>query len=138
MELSDASQVLAGILFLSLVTIESGGALMLRVVRGRQPATPLQRSFFRAGHAHAGMFVDPRPDLPGASSTPPTLDGRARLGGPLVHPRRRHCSARRVLPVGDPAAAPPTPTVSCVLRARRRRRAWPSGCVTLGIGLLTA
>lgn len=48
---------MAGILFLSLVTIESGGAFMLRVVRGRQPATDLQRTFFRAGHAHAGMFV---------------------------------------------------------------------------------
>lgn len=54
---STESQVMAGILFLSLVTIESGGAFMLRVVRGRQPATELQRSFFRAGHAHAGMFV---------------------------------------------------------------------------------
>lgn len=55
--LSNESQVMAGILFLSLVTIESGGAFMLRVVRGRQPATDLQRTFFRAGHAHAGMFV---------------------------------------------------------------------------------
>jgi hypothetical protein len=55
--LSSESQVMAGILFLSLVTVESGGAFMLRVVRGRQPATDLQRTFFRAGHAHAGMFV---------------------------------------------------------------------------------
>jgi len=55
--MSSESQVMAGILFLSLVAVESGGAFMLRVVRGRQPATELQRSFFRAGHAHAGMFV---------------------------------------------------------------------------------
>jgi hypothetical protein len=55
--LSTESQVMAGILFLSLVTIESGGAFMFRVVRGHQPATELQRTFFRAGHAHAGMFV---------------------------------------------------------------------------------
>ena len=57
MELSDASRVLAGILVLSLVTVETGGALMFRVVTGRQPATPLQSSFFRAGHAHAGVFL---------------------------------------------------------------------------------
>lgn len=57
MELSDASRVLAGILLISLVTVESGGALMFRVVTGRQEATPLQQSFFRAGHAHAGIFL---------------------------------------------------------------------------------
>jgi hypothetical protein len=57
MELSDASRVLAGILIISLVTVESGGVLMLRVVTGRQEATPLQTSFFRAGHAHAGVFL---------------------------------------------------------------------------------
>ncbi len=57
MELSDASRVLAGILVLSLVTVETGGALMFKVVTGRQEATPLQTSFFRAGHAHAGVFL---------------------------------------------------------------------------------
>lgn len=57
MELSDASRVLAGILLISLVTVESGGALMFKVVTGRQSATPLQQSFFRAGHAHAGVFL---------------------------------------------------------------------------------
>jgi hypothetical protein len=30
---------------------------MLRMVRGQQPATPFQRSFARAGHAHAGVLV---------------------------------------------------------------------------------
>src|SRR5215510_4513081 len=57
MELSDASRVLAGILLLILVTVESGGALMFRIVRGRQPATQIQQSFFRAGHAHAGVYL---------------------------------------------------------------------------------
>ena len=57
MELSDASRILAGILCLSLVTVESGGALMFRIVTGRQPATPIQQSFFRAGHAHAGVYL---------------------------------------------------------------------------------
>ncbi|MBN2622408.1 MAG: hypothetical protein JXA83_03515 [Acidimicrobiales bacterium] len=57
MELSDASRVLAGILLISLVTVETGGVLMYKVVTGRQEATPLQQSFFRAGHAHAGVFL---------------------------------------------------------------------------------
>ncbi|HET6951962.1 MAG TPA: hypothetical protein VFI47_16390 [Acidimicrobiales bacterium] len=57
MELSDASRILAGILLLSLVTVESGGVLLLRIGRGRQDATPLQQSFFRAGHAHAGVYL---------------------------------------------------------------------------------
>ena len=55
--LSQQSQVMGGILFLSLVTVESGGAFMARVVLGRQPATALQTSFFRAGHAHAGVLI---------------------------------------------------------------------------------
>lgn len=57
MELSDASMNLAGILLLSLVTVESGGAFMLRVVQGKEPTTGIQKSFFRAGHAHAGVFL---------------------------------------------------------------------------------
>jgi len=57
MELSDASRILAGILLLSLVTVESGGLLLLRIGLGRQPATPIQQSFFRAGHAHAGVYL---------------------------------------------------------------------------------
>jgi hypothetical protein len=57
MDLSDASRVMAGILCISLVTVESGGVLMLRIVRGNKAATPLQQSFFRAGHAHAGVFL---------------------------------------------------------------------------------
>lgn len=47
----------AGVLLLTIVAIEYGGWFLLRVVRGAQPATPFQRAFFRAGHAHAGMLV---------------------------------------------------------------------------------
>lgn len=57
MDLSDASRTLAGVLVLSLVTVETGGALMFRIVSGRHEATPLQQSYFRAGHAHAGVFL---------------------------------------------------------------------------------
>jgi len=39
------------------VGIESGGWFLLKVVTGRVPATDFQKSFFRAGHAHAGVLV---------------------------------------------------------------------------------
>lgn len=55
--LSDDSRVLAGILLLALVTVETGGLYMVKLVRGKAPATPFQISFARAGHAHAGVLL---------------------------------------------------------------------------------
>ena len=55
--LTSGTRTTAGVLLLTIVAIESGGWLMLRVVRGRQPVTPFQQAFFRAGHAHAGVLV---------------------------------------------------------------------------------
>lgn len=55
--LSAGSRSTAGVLLLAVVAIESGGWFMLRVVRGSVPATGLQKAFFRAGHAHAGVLV---------------------------------------------------------------------------------
>ncbi|HEX6151778.1 hypothetical protein [Nocardioides sp.] len=55
--LSSESQVLAGILFLALVTVESGGLYLMRLVRGKDQVTPFQMSFARAGHAHAGVLL---------------------------------------------------------------------------------
>ena len=55
--LSDDSRRLAGILFLALVTVETGGLYMLRIVRGREEVTAFQEKFARAGHAHAGVLL---------------------------------------------------------------------------------
>ena len=55
--LSDESRVLAGILLLALVTVETGGLYMLKIVRGREQVTPFQEKFARAGHAHAGVLL---------------------------------------------------------------------------------
>jgi hypothetical protein len=55
--LSSDSRTTAGVLLLTLVAVEYGGVFMLHVVRGRRSATPFQRSFARAGHAHAGVLV---------------------------------------------------------------------------------
>ena len=57
LELSEAARVTAGVVLLTVVAVESGGAFMLRVVTGAVPATDFQRRFFRAGHAHAGVLV---------------------------------------------------------------------------------
>jgi translation initiation factor IF-2 len=55
--LSDESRILAGILLLSLVTVETGGLYMLKIVRGAADVTPFQEKFARAGHAHAGVLL---------------------------------------------------------------------------------
>ncbi|WP_248583573.1 hypothetical protein [Nocardioides sp. InS609-2] len=55
--LSDESRILAGILMLALVTVETGGLYLLKIVRGRAEVTPFQEKFARAGHAHAGVLL---------------------------------------------------------------------------------
>lgn len=55
--LSPATTTLAGVLLLSIVTIEWGGTFLLSVVRGKVAQTDFQRTFARAGHAHAGVLV---------------------------------------------------------------------------------
>jgi hypothetical protein len=56
-ELSEATRTTAAILLFALVTVETGGMYLIRVVRGAAPATPFQVSFARAGHAHAGVLL---------------------------------------------------------------------------------
>lgn len=46
-----------GIVLLTVVAIAYGGTFLLRVTTGGVPTNDLQRSFFRAGHAHAGVLV---------------------------------------------------------------------------------
>lgn len=46
-----------GVLLLALVTVESGGYFLTRVVRGHVEANLLQRNFYRAGHAHAAVLL---------------------------------------------------------------------------------
>jgi hypothetical protein len=55
--MSDDTRVLAGILLLSLVTVESGGLYMLKLWRSREGVTDFQVGFARAGHAHAGVLL---------------------------------------------------------------------------------
>lgn len=55
--MSDDSRILAGILLLALVTVETGGLYLLKIVRGKAPVTPFQEKFARAGHAHAAVLL---------------------------------------------------------------------------------
>lgn len=55
--MSHDTRILAGILLLSLVTVETGGIYLVKLVGGSAPATQFQVSFARAGHAHAGVLL---------------------------------------------------------------------------------
>ncbi|SER03387.1 hypothetical protein [Microlunatus flavus] len=57
MTLSSSELVTAGVVLLLVVTVAYGGTFVLRVTTGQQPANELQRSFFRAGHAHAAVLI---------------------------------------------------------------------------------
>ncbi|MGW0176828.1 hypothetical protein ACWDUM_23635 [Rhodococcus sp. NPDC003322] len=49
--------LVTGITLLTVVGIAFGGTFMLRVVTGAHGANDLQKTMFRAGHAHAGVLV---------------------------------------------------------------------------------
>ena len=56
--MTDATKLMAGLLLITVTTIEYGGTFLLSVLSGKQPElTDFQRSMFRAGHAHAGVLV---------------------------------------------------------------------------------
>lgn len=55
--LSRHSRLVAGILLLALVTVETGGLYLVRLVGYGAEATEFQLSFARAGHAHAGVLL---------------------------------------------------------------------------------
>ncbi|MFC7405304.1 hypothetical protein [Georgenia alba] len=57
LELSEAARTTAGLVVLAAITVTTGGHFLTRVVRGAVPATDFQMSFFRAGHAHAGVLI---------------------------------------------------------------------------------
>lgn len=47
----------SGVVLLTIVGIAYGGTFLLRVTAGGVPTNELQRTYFRAGHAHAGVLV---------------------------------------------------------------------------------
>jgi hypothetical protein len=55
--LTEDARITAGIVLLTIVGIESGGLYLLQMFRADPGLTSFQISFFRAGHAHAGVLV---------------------------------------------------------------------------------
>jgi len=89
-QISPDTRSTAGVLLLTILFIEYGGWFMLRVVRGRQPATDFQKAFFRAGHAHAGVLVT-------LALVGLLLADAARLSGPLAPLARNGIWAAAIL-----------------------------------------
>jgi len=55
--MSGSDLISSGVILLIVVTVAYGGTFLLRVSAGRAPANDLQKAFFRAGHAHAGVLI---------------------------------------------------------------------------------
>lgn len=55
--MSNVQTISAGVVLLTVIGIAYGGSFLFRVVNRTVPANELQRSYFRAGHAHAGVLV---------------------------------------------------------------------------------
>jgi hypothetical protein len=56
--MTDATKLIAGLLLISVPTIQFGGTFLLSILSGKHSeVAEFQRSMFRAGHAHAGVLV---------------------------------------------------------------------------------
>ncbi|GAA2003117.1 hypothetical protein [Microbacterium ulmi] len=49
--------IVTGVTILTVIGIMSGGTFLLRIATKGLPFNALQKTFFRAGHAHAGVLV---------------------------------------------------------------------------------
>jgi hypothetical protein len=132
--LSSGSRTTAGILLLTIVAVESGGAYMLKIVRGREPLTDFQKAFARAGHAHAGVLVS-------LALICQILVDAANMGGPAEALARSGVPFAAILmPAGfflsshGSGATQPNGLIVLYLGALTLA----VGVVSLGIGLLTA
>ncbi|MGJ3507104.1 hypothetical protein [Enemella sp. A6] len=55
--MSNIHTIVAGVVLLTVISIAFGGGFLLRVLNRTFAANDLQRGYFRAGHAHAGVLV---------------------------------------------------------------------------------
>lgn len=58
--MSPETKQMAGVILLTMPSIQFGGYFLLKVISGKHPElelTDFQKSMFRAGHAHAGVLV---------------------------------------------------------------------------------
>ena len=58
--MSTGSRIMAAILLIAVPTVEFGGLALLAMLTRRMPGyldNPLRQNMFRAGHAHAGVWI---------------------------------------------------------------------------------
>jgi hypothetical protein len=138
LQISDDTRRLAGILLITIPTVEYGGVALLSMLRRREAGymdNPLRQNLFRAGHAHAGVllilalvcqiFVD-------AIVLSPVLAWIARLGVPaaaILMP------AGFFLSVGSPRAETPNGAIRLVYAGAAIMAV---ALLILGVGLVRA
>ena len=136
--MSDASRILAAILLIAVPTVEFGGLALLGMLTRRAAGyldNPLRQNMFRAGHAHAGVW------LVFALVALLWVD-QTDLGEPLKWViRLAFVAAPILMPLGfflsvtQPDAQRPNGVIALVYVAGL---ALGFGAVTLGVGLLTS
>jgi hypothetical protein len=136
--MSDASRILAAILLIAVPTVEFGGLALLGMLTRRTPGyldNPLRQNMFRAGHAHAGVW------LVFALVALLWVD-QTDLGEPLKWViRLAFVAAPILMPLGfflsvtQPGAQRPNGVIALVYVAGL---ALGVGAVTLGVGLLAS
>jgi hypothetical protein len=130
------ARMIAGITLITVPTIQYGGYFLLRSLmdrRSRYMENPLRQNFFRAGHAHAGVFVILSlvcQIFADVATLPSPLIWLVRLGVP---------GAAILVPLGfflsvtSPDASAPNRAVSCIYVGAALLAL---SVVILGIGLL--
>jgi hypothetical protein len=136
--MSDASRIMAAILLIAVPTVEFGGLALLGMLTRRTRGyldNPLRQNMFRAGHAHAGVW------LVFALVALLWVD-QTDLGEPLKWViRLAFVAAPILMPLGfflsvtQPDAQRPNAVIALVYVAGL---ALGVGAVTLGVGLLVS
>jgi hypothetical protein len=136
--LSTESRIIAGILLIAVPTVELGGLALLAMLTRRDPGyleNPLRQGMFRAGHAHAGVWLVLAlvamlyVDRAGLSNGLAWLVRTAFAVAPILMPLGFFLS------VTSPRAARPNGMIALVYAGGA---VLAVGAVILGIGLLTA
>lgn len=136
--MSSTSLNTAGLVLVTVPTIELGGVALLRFLTSKMPGyadNPLRRALFRAGHAHAGVLVIFALvgllylDAADLGQPVKTLTRICLVLPPILMP------AGFFLSVTSPAATRPNRLITLVYAGAA---ALAIAAITLGVGLLAA
>lgn len=133
--MSGAIRMVAGVILITVPSIQYGGYFLLTSLMNRQSGldNPLRQNFFRAGHAHAGVFVILSlvcQILVDAASLPDSLAWLVRIGVPLA---AILIPAGFFLSMASPAATAPNGMVRLIYTGIF---VLAFSVLTLGVGLL--